>query len=42
MDFLTTIIPAIITLTIAISAYRDNKMAIPLSVFLITYVGVII
>lgn len=42
IDFLTTIVPAIITISIGISAYRNNKMAMPLSIFLITYVGIII
>jgi len=42
IDFLTQIVPGILVLAIGIASYRKNKMAIPLSVFLITYVGVII
>jgi hypothetical protein len=42
MDFLSTVVPAILTITIGIAAYRNNKMAMPLAVFLVTYVGVIL
>lgn len=42
IDFITQIVPGIVILAIGISAYRKNKMALPLSVFLITYVGIII
>lgn len=42
IDFLTQIVPGILVLSIAISSYRKNKMAMPLSIFLITYVGFII
>jgi len=42
MDFLTTYVPLIITTSIAVAAYRNNKMAMPLAIFLITYVGFLI
>jgi hypothetical protein len=42
INFLTNIVPAIITLAIGIAAYRKNDMTMPLAIFLITYVGVII